>query len=191
MPMSGRPFLWTRQKAGRLSGWRICSGSTRLMDAHPILNGSLKDIDVYDCEPWRLPRRALQNKVSRQRASRATASGTVCEWADSGRFRREQLTPASPLPARPYTLGQKRPVSAALRQPGAPPARSVGRLILLISAPPDLLQTPGSMTVTASGTCAQLFHAAFSRQQFGQPFGDLPVVQSELAMPIPIEFRLE
>jgi len=44
--MSGRPFLWTRQKAGRLSGWRICSGSTRLMDAHPILNGSLKDIDV-------------------------------------------------------------------------------------------------------------------------------------------------
>jgi hypothetical protein len=32
--MSGRPFLWTRQKAGRLSGWRICSGSTRLMDAH-------------------------------------------------------------------------------------------------------------------------------------------------------------
>src|SRR6201993_4611540 len=50
MAMSGRPFLWTRQKAGRLSGWRICSGSTRLMDAHPILNGSLKDIDVYDCE---------------------------------------------------------------------------------------------------------------------------------------------
>jgi hypothetical protein len=48
MPMSGRPFLWTRQKAGRLSGWRICSGSTHLMDAHPILNGSLKDIDVYD-----------------------------------------------------------------------------------------------------------------------------------------------
>ena len=46
--MSGRPFLWTRQQAGRLSGWRICSGSTRLMDAHPILNGSLKDIDVYD-----------------------------------------------------------------------------------------------------------------------------------------------
>src|SRR5690349_11273868 len=38
------------EKAGRLSGWRICSGSTRLMDAHPILNGSLKDIDVYDCE---------------------------------------------------------------------------------------------------------------------------------------------
>jgi hypothetical protein len=35
---------------GGLSGWRICSGSTRLMDAHPILNGSLKDIDVYDCE---------------------------------------------------------------------------------------------------------------------------------------------
>jgi hypothetical protein len=50
MAMSGRPFLWTRQKAGRLSGWRICSGSTRLMDAHPILNGSLKDIDIYDCE---------------------------------------------------------------------------------------------------------------------------------------------
>src|SRR5215475_8269936 len=50
LPMSGRPFLWTRQKAGRLSGWRICSGSTRLMDAHPILNGSLKDIDVDDCE---------------------------------------------------------------------------------------------------------------------------------------------
>ena len=24
-------------------------GSTRLMDAHPILNGSMKDIDVYDC----------------------------------------------------------------------------------------------------------------------------------------------
>src|SRR6516162_3444580 len=48
--MSGRPFLWTRQKAGRLSGWRICCGSTRLMDAHPILNGSLKDIDVDDCE---------------------------------------------------------------------------------------------------------------------------------------------
>ena len=47
--MSG-PFLWTRQKAGRLSGWRVCSGSTRLMDAHPVLNGSLKDIDVYDCE---------------------------------------------------------------------------------------------------------------------------------------------
>src|ERR1700745_3651708 len=48
--MSGRAFLWTRKKAGRLSGWRICSGATRLMDAHPILNGSLKDIDVYDCE---------------------------------------------------------------------------------------------------------------------------------------------
>src|ERR1700739_514454 len=48
--MSGRPFLWTRQKAGRLSGWRICSVSTRLMDAHPIVNGSLKDIDVYDSE---------------------------------------------------------------------------------------------------------------------------------------------
>src|SRR3954447_21660717 len=48
--MSGRPFLWTPQEAGRLPGWRICSGSTRLMDAHPILNGSLKDIDVYDCE---------------------------------------------------------------------------------------------------------------------------------------------
>jgi integrase len=44
--MSRRPFLRTRQKAGRLSGWRICSGSTRLMDAHPILNGSLKDIDA-------------------------------------------------------------------------------------------------------------------------------------------------
>ena len=40
MAMSGRPFPWTRQKAGRLFGWRICSGSTRLMDAHPILNGS-------------------------------------------------------------------------------------------------------------------------------------------------------
>ena len=48
MAMSGRPFLRTRQKAGRLPGWRICSGSTRLTDAHPILNGSLKDIDVYD-----------------------------------------------------------------------------------------------------------------------------------------------
>src|SRR5262245_35884772 len=34
MPMSGRPFLWTWQKAGGLSGWRIYSGSTRLMDAH-------------------------------------------------------------------------------------------------------------------------------------------------------------
>src|SRR5215471_21208343 len=48
--ISGRPSLWTRQKACRLSGWCICSGSTRLMDAHPILNGSLEDIDVYDCE---------------------------------------------------------------------------------------------------------------------------------------------
>src|SRR5262249_94225 len=48
--MSGRPLLWTRQKAGGLSGWRICSGSTRLMDAHPIVNGGLKDIDVYDCQ---------------------------------------------------------------------------------------------------------------------------------------------
>src|SRR5215475_6132592 len=40
----------TRQKAGRLSGWRICSGSTHLLEAHPIVNGSPKDIDVYACE---------------------------------------------------------------------------------------------------------------------------------------------
>src|ERR1700722_11676536 len=43
--MSGRPF-----PVDTADGWRICSGSTRLMDAHPILNGGLKDIDVYDCE---------------------------------------------------------------------------------------------------------------------------------------------
>src|SRR5499427_5768825 len=68
MPMSGRPFLWTRQKAGGLSGWRICSGSTRLMDAHPILNGSLKDIDVYDCEASELD--AIARNAGLGRSSR-------------------------------------------------------------------------------------------------------------------------
>jgi hypothetical protein len=79
MPMSGRPFLWTRQKAGRLSGWRICSGSTRLMDAHPILNGSLKDIDVYDCEMSELDAIARDTGLTDRAAIGARQVGLVVE----------------------------------------------------------------------------------------------------------------
>src|SRR6516225_2264744 len=77
--MSGRPFLWTRQKAGRLSGWRICSGSTRLMDAHPILNGSLKDIDVYDCEVPELDAIARDAGLADRGAIGARQVGLVVE----------------------------------------------------------------------------------------------------------------
>jgi len=79
MAMSGRPFLWTRQKAGRLSGWRICSGSTRLMDAHPILNGSLKDIDVYDCEVPELDAIARDTGLADRAAIGARQVGLVVE----------------------------------------------------------------------------------------------------------------
>src|SRR5215475_2850022 len=77
--MSGRPFLWTRQKAGRLSGWCICSGSTRLMDAHPILNGSLKDIDVYDCEVPELDAIARDTGLADRGAIGARQVGLVVE----------------------------------------------------------------------------------------------------------------
>src|SRR5690349_7575535 len=79
IPMSGRPFLWTRQKAGRLSGWRICSGSTRLMDAHPMLNGSLKDIDVYDCEMSELDAIARNTGPADRAAIGARQVGLVVE----------------------------------------------------------------------------------------------------------------
>src|SRR5262252_5524014 len=79
MPMSGRPFLWTRPKAGRLSGWRICSGSTRLMDAHPILNGSLKDIDVYDCEVSELDAIARNTGLADRAAVGTRQVGLVAE----------------------------------------------------------------------------------------------------------------
>ena len=78
-PMSGRPFLWARQKAGGLSGWRICSGSTRLMDAHPILNGSLKDIDVYDCEVSELDAIARDTGLADRAAISARQVGLVVE----------------------------------------------------------------------------------------------------------------
>src|SRR5262249_34231729 len=77
--MSGRPFLWTRQKAGRLTGWRICSGSTRLMDAHPILNGSLKDIDVYDCKASELDAIACDTGLADRAAISARQVGLVVE----------------------------------------------------------------------------------------------------------------
>src|SRR5690348_5749768 len=77
--MSGRPFLWTRQKAGRLSGWRLCSGSTRLMDAHPILNSSLKDIDVYDCEMPELDAIARNTGLADRAAIGARQVGLVVE----------------------------------------------------------------------------------------------------------------
>src|SRR5215831_9964541 len=77
--MSGRPFLWKRQKAGRLSGWRICSGSTRMMDAHPILNGSLKDIDVYDCEMSELDAIARDTGLADRGAIGARQVGLVVE----------------------------------------------------------------------------------------------------------------
>ena len=79
LPMSGRPFLWTRQKAGRLSSWRICSGSTRLMDAHPILNGSLKDIDVYDCEVSELDAIARDTGLADRATIGARQVGLVVE----------------------------------------------------------------------------------------------------------------
>src|SRR5580700_618366 len=77
--MSGRPFLWTRQQAGRLSGWCICSGSTRLMDAHPILNGGLKDIDVYGCEMSELDAIARNAGLSDRAAVGAYQVGLVVE----------------------------------------------------------------------------------------------------------------
>src|SRR5215472_3593452 len=79
MRMSGRPFLWTRQKAGGLSGWRICSGSARLMDAHPILNGSLKDIDVYACEMSELDAIARNTGLADRAAIGARQVGLVVE----------------------------------------------------------------------------------------------------------------
>src|SRR5580700_3910995 len=77
--MSGRPFLRARQKAGGLSGWRICSGSTRLMDAHPILNGSLKDIDVYDCKVSELDAIARNAGLADRAAVGAYQVGLVVE----------------------------------------------------------------------------------------------------------------
>src|SRR5215469_1016416 len=79
LPMSGRPFLRTRQKAGRLPGWRICSGSTRLTDAHPILNGSLKDIEVYDCEVSELDAIARNTGLADRAAVGARQVGLVVE----------------------------------------------------------------------------------------------------------------
>src|SRR5215813_2769879 len=79
MRMSGRPFLWTRQKAGGLSGWRLCSGSTRLMDAHPISNGSLKDIDVYDCGVSELDAIARNTGLTDRAAIGARQVGLVVE----------------------------------------------------------------------------------------------------------------
>src|SRR5690349_11235883 len=70
---------WTRQKAGRLSGWRICSGSTCLIDAHPILNGSLKDIDVYDCEMSELDAIARNTGLADRAAIGARQVGLVAE----------------------------------------------------------------------------------------------------------------
>src|ERR1700733_10763213 len=77
--MSGRPFLRARQKAGRLSGWRICSGSTRLMEAHPVLNGSPKDIDVYDCEMSELDAIARNTGLSDRAAIGAYQVGLIVE----------------------------------------------------------------------------------------------------------------
>src|SRR5579864_2484839 len=77
--MGGRPFLWTRQKAGRLSGWRICSGSTRLTDAHPIVNGSLKDIDVYGCEVSELDAIARDTGLADRAAIGARQVGLVVQ----------------------------------------------------------------------------------------------------------------
>src|SRR5215831_12203583 len=77
--MRGQPFQWTGQKAGRLSSWPICSGSTRLMDAHPILNGSLKDIDVYDCEAPELDAIARNTGLTDRGAIGARQVGLVVE----------------------------------------------------------------------------------------------------------------
>src|SRR6476661_7951069 len=107
MPMSGRPFLWTRQKAGRLSGWRICSGSTRLMDAHPILNGSLKDIDVYDCEMPELDAIARNTGLADRAAIGARQVGLVVEakHIDRNASRVGAQANAVKLPRRPTGVG--------------------------------------------------------------------------------------
>src|ERR1700761_5704328 len=107
MAMSGRPFLWTRQKAGRLSGWRICSGSTRLMDAHPILNGSLKDIDVYDCEVPELDAIARDTGLADRAAIGARQVGLVVEakHIDRKAGRVGAQANAVNLPRRPIGVG--------------------------------------------------------------------------------------
>src|SRR2546429_1792973 len=79
MAMSGRPFLRTGQKAGRLPGWRICSGSARLTDAHPISNGSLKDIDAYDCKVPELDAIARNTGLADRAAISARQVGLVVE----------------------------------------------------------------------------------------------------------------
>src|SRR5215472_16810457 len=79
MPMCGRPFLWARQKAGGLSGWRICSGSTRLTAAHPMVNGSLKDIEVYGCEVSELDAIARDAGLADRAAVGARQVGLVVE----------------------------------------------------------------------------------------------------------------
>src|SRR5262252_3572992 len=66
-------------EGGRLSGWRIRSGSTRLMDAHPIVNGSLKDIDVYDCEMSELDAIARDTGLADRAAIGARQVGLVVE----------------------------------------------------------------------------------------------------------------
>jgi hypothetical protein len=62
-----------------LSGWRICSGSTRLMDAHPILKDSLKDIDVYDREMSELDAIARNTGLADRAAIGARQVGLVVE----------------------------------------------------------------------------------------------------------------
>jgi hypothetical protein len=55
------------------------SGSTRLMDAHPILNGSLKDIDVYDCEMSELDAVARNTGLADRAAIGARQVGLIVE----------------------------------------------------------------------------------------------------------------
>ena len=66
-------------EGGQLSSWRICSGSTRLMDAHPILNGSPKDIEVYDCKASELDAIARDTGLADRAAIRARQVGLVVE----------------------------------------------------------------------------------------------------------------
>src|ERR1700751_4400661 len=105
--MSGRPYLWTRQKAGRLSGWRICSGSTRLVDAHPVLNGSLKDIDVYDCEMSELDAIARNTGLADRPAIGARQVGLVIQakHIDRNASRGAAQANAVKLPRRPIGVG--------------------------------------------------------------------------------------
>src|SRR5215469_12108197 len=77
--MSERPSLRTRQKAAKLSGWRICSGSTRLMGAHPIANGRLQDIDVDVCEVSELDAISGHTGLAERAAIGARQVGLVVE----------------------------------------------------------------------------------------------------------------